>query len=117
MELTDKERHIIQVALNVLVHSQEVITISLEEISVLYSKIKNDAKFVKVGDRVMWRGAWGTEPEKEAVVTRMEITEYPRQKEGKEVEIAKWSEVFENRVVFDLDNHCWAYGEQIFPMP
>lgn len=74
------------------------------------------AKTVKVGDTVKWCGSFGRALPMEAVVTRMEITEEPRQKEGIPAEEVFWSLVRENKVVFSLDNGSWAYGSQICPL-
>jgi hypothetical protein len=68
---------------------------------------------VKVGDTVMWRGAFGGDPARPAVVMGMEVTNGPREKDGRDVEVASWSLVRENRVVFILDTGNWAYSDQI----
>ena len=72
---------------------------------------------VKIGDKVIWRGGWGSDAPQEATVTGMEITEQPRSKYGEEATEAPWFLVEENRVIFDLDNGHWAYGEQISQIP
>jgi len=71
---------------------------------------------VKVGDKVMWSGSWGSEAPQEAVVTGMEITTEPRSKYGREVQEASWDLISENRVMFDLDNGHWSYSDQISPI-
>jgi hypothetical protein len=72
---------------------------------------------LKIGDKVMWRGAWNTEPPKEATVVSMELcangTKY-----GKEVKSVAW-ETIENAkrsVTVSLDNGHWAYGYQLKPI-
>jgi len=68
---------------------------------------------VKVGDTVLWRGAFGSAPAQKAKVVDMELTAGPRQKYGDTVEEAPWKAVLENRVLFTLDNGHWAYSDQI----
>ena len=72
---------------------------------------KQDKKQIKVGSRVMWRGGFGSEPAVEAKVKRIEETDEPHDKYGREVD----SIDFENRdcSVIDLDNGHWCYGDQI----
>ena len=59
---------------------------------------------VKVGDKVMWRGCFGSDAPRIAVVEWTEITAAPRMKDGKEAEEAPWTLVRDNRVLFGLDN-------------
>jgi hypothetical protein len=68
---------------------------------------------VRIGDNVKWRGCFGMDAPRSAVVTGLEITDAPRTKYGREVEEASWELVRQNRVLFTLDNGHWAYGEQI----
>lgn len=74
------------------------------------------ASKLKVGDKVMWRGAWGTESAKVAVVTGMQ--KCPKgSKYGKDVNSANWDLVMNGRtIVVDLDNGHWAYGDQLKPI-
>lgn len=72
---------------------------------------------LNIGDTVSWRGAWGTEPAEEAKVSDMWITKNPREKYGKQVQDASWDMVKQNRVVVDLENGHWAYGEQLSQLP
>lgn len=67
---------------------------------------------LKVGDKVMWRGGFGTEIPKVATVKSIELCE-PGEKYGEDVSEASWSE--RNRLVVDLDNGHWAYGSQLSP--
>jgi hypothetical protein len=72
-------------------------------------------KKLKVGDKVMWRGSWGNEPAKLATVTGMEICSNGS-KSGRSVGSADWDVVTSGRkVVVELDNGHWAYGEQLRP--
>lgn len=70
---------------------------------------------LRVGDTVLWRGTWGRDRPKKAVVVGMEVTTYPREKDGYSVEEVGWEVVREDRVVLDLGNGHWAYGSQIAP--
>jgi len=66
---------------------------------------------IKTGELVIWRGAWGTEAPRNAVVSRIELCEYERDRGGIEV-----PEVYVDllpRCVFSLTNGHWAYGSQI----
>jgi hypothetical protein len=68
---------------------------------------------LKVGDKVMWRGAWGTEPPKEAIVESIEICKEGC-KEGRPVKSVDWWTVESGRkVVVTLNNSHWAYGNQL----
>jgi hypothetical protein len=69
-------------------------------------------EILKVGDKVMWRGAWGKEIPKEAMVTEMELCGVG-QKYGKPISSAKWTTVENDKVVVTLDNGHWAYGNQL----
>jgi hypothetical protein len=66
---------------------------------------------LKVGDKVIWRGAWGNESPKEAVVDGIEHTRGG--KYGDSVREISWNEVRDREVVISLENGRWAYGSQI----
>ena len=66
---------------------------------------------LKIGDEVSWRGAWGRQASKIAVVTEIEITN--GDKYGRSVSSVGWTRVRDRNVVVTLDNGHWAYGEQI----
>lgn len=70
-------------------------------------------KTIKIGDRVIWRGTWGKEVPRPAVVKQMELCEQPRMKYGVPVENINIKDL--ERTVFTLDNGSWAYGFQIEP--
>lgn len=66
---------------------------------------------LKIGDEVSWKGAWGSQASKIAVVTEIEVTNGG--KYGDAVNSVEWSKVYDRNVVVTLDNGHWAYGEQI----
>jgi hypothetical protein len=67
---------------------------------------------LKVGDSVMWRGAWGTQPAKKVKITGIEICK-EGDKCGRQVDEVSWDKVDSRRIVLDLDNGHWSYGTQI----
>lgn len=67
---------------------------------------------LKVGDRVMWRGAFGFGPAKPAVVVDMQRVA-PGDKYGDNVDEMPWDEVRRGYCVVSLDNGHWAYGTQL----
>tara|TARA_R100001198_G_scaffold52516_1_gene29425 strand:- start:667 stop:897 length:231 start_codon:yes stop_codon:yes gene_type:complete len=69
------------------------------------------SKVLKIGDKVWWRGGFGSEPAKLAVVEGIEIT--GGHKYGDSVEEVPWSEVYDRNVTVDLDSEHWAYADQI----
>ena len=66
---------------------------------------------LKIGDTVLWRGGFGSEPARLAVVEGIEIT--GGYKYGDSVDEVLWSEVYDRNVTVDLENGHWAYAEQI----
>jgi hypothetical protein len=70
---------------------------------------------LKIGDRVNWRGAWGTEATQVVTVVSMEVNCV--EKYGMEADEVEWSECFDRSVVVTLDNGHWAYGNQLKPLP
>lgn len=69
-------------------------------------------KDLKVGDKVMWRGAWGNGLPKEVKVTYIELTENGS-KYGNSIQSIDWNKVNGREVIVDLDNGHWAYGYQL----
>ena len=67
---------------------------------------------LKIGDNVMWRGAWGTQPPVETTVTGIELCSVGS-KYGMPVDKVSWNKVFDRGVVVTLSNGHWAYGDQI----
>lgn len=70
---------------------------------------------LRVGDQVIWRGAWGHEAPLTATVTVLEQV-LPDEKHGIPIEEMAWKHVSRNAVV-TLDNGHWAYGYQLAPAP
>jgi hypothetical protein len=70
---------------------------------------------LKVGDKVSWRGSFGSADPVEVTVTSLEVTDLPRDKYGKDVDGVTWDLVKENRVNFGLSSGNWAYADQIAP--
>ena len=66
---------------------------------------------LKIGDTVLWRGGFGSEPAKLATIEEIEIT--GGYKYGEQVDEVPWSEVYGRNVTVDLENGHWAYAEQI----
>jgi len=69
-------------------------------------------KTLKVGEPVKWRGSWGKNAEVTAIVTGIEKTKNPNEKEGKSVDSVDWSDNF----IVDLNNGHWAYNYQLKPI-
>lgn len=67
---------------------------------------------LKIGDKVMWRGAWGTQPPVETTVTEIEICSIGS-KHGRPVKSVSWDKVVDRKVLVILSNGHWAYGDQI----
>jgi hypothetical protein len=68
-------------------------------------------KTIKIGSKVSYKGAWGTQPEKEVTIEGIEQCEEKDQKEGYPVEEINWSE--KDYGVYDLSDGHWCYGYQI----
>ena len=71
---------------------------------------------LSIGDTVMWRGSFGNAEPVKAVVKGVAITVLTRQKHGIDCESVRWVDVLNNKVIIDLENGHWAYGEQIRPL-
>jgi hypothetical protein len=68
---------------------------------------------LKIGDKVMWSGGFGTQAHREAKVVSIEDAP-DGGKYGYSVQEMDWSDV-PGRAVVDLDNGHWAYGIQLRP--
>jgi hypothetical protein len=69
---------------------------------------------LKIGDKVMWRGAWGKEPAKEATITGIQLCGVGA-KYGKEIKSTNWETVRNEKITVTLDNGHWAHGYQLDP--
>ena len=70
---------------------------------------------LKVGDKVMWRGAWGTQPPVEATIDSMQLCAQG-QKYGKDINSCSWDTIAKGKIVVTLTNGHWAYGHQLDPI-
>jgi hypothetical protein len=70
---------------------------------------------LRIGDQVIWRGAWGTQAPLRVRVEAIDAVE-PGEKYGTEVTEMAWTLVREDRAVVSLDNGHWAYGSQLAPV-
>lgn len=68
---------------------------------------------LRIGDTVQYRGGWGNDPPKYAVIEQLEVTAKPGEKYGIDVEIVDASLVRANRVVFGFTNGHWCYSDQV----
>jgi hypothetical protein len=69
---------------------------------------------LRVGDTVLWRGGFGRDPAREALVEAIELVE-EGSKYGEAVESAPWGRLTGRHAVISFGNH-WAYAEQIAPL-
>jgi len=69
---------------------------------------------LRVGDTVLWRGGFGQDAAREAVVEGIEMVEVG-EKYGTPTESAPWSLLQGRHAVISLGSH-WAYAEQIAPL-
>tara|TARA_Y100001951_G_scaffold99417_1_gene101422 strand:+ start:209 stop:649 length:441 start_codon:yes stop_codon:yes gene_type:complete len=70
-------------------------------------------KLIHIDDYVSYRGGFGSDTPKQAMVTGFTLTKEPRDKYGVEVSRVSLEEIAENRVVFSFDDGHWAYSEQV----
>ena len=66
---------------------------------------------LRVGDTVLWRGGFGRDPAREAVVEAIELVDEDS-KYGEVVQTAPWSRLTGRHAVISFENY-WAYAEQI----
>lgn len=66
---------------------------------------------LKVGDTVLWKGSWGQDLEKNAVVLKIEVGDHCTS-----IDEIPWSQTNDRSIVVILDNGSWAYGNQIFEL-
>jgi hypothetical protein len=70
---------------------------------------------LRVGDSVMWRGGFGSDAPKLAIVKNIEICS-EGSKNGMKVSNCDWEKVKKGNVVVDLSNGHWCYGSQLDPI-
>lgn len=68
---------------------------------------------IKINDTIHYRPSFGSGPRTEVTVVGLTVTDYPREKYGKDVTEVDIELVKQNKVVFSLSNGRWAYSEQI----
>ena len=86
-----------------------------------YSEPRYGSAALRVGDSVVWRAAWGSQPSAEARVTAITVAGQGSAKHGgADLREVPWALLAdpgqERRCVVDLDNNRWAYGYQITPL-
>ena len=78
----------------------------------------NTPMFLRLGDEVLWSGAWGSESWQRAQVDRIELTLH-KNSPGKELDALAWWRVTQGAeatgplVIVGLTNGHWAYGYQL----
>ena len=65
---------------------------------------------LKIGSKVMWRGAWGFEPAEETTIESIELCENG-DKYGVPIDDCNEDNYLD--CVFNLSNGHWCYGDQI----
>ena len=68
-------------------------------------------RVIEIGSKVIYRGAWGTEPEKEVTIEGMQLCEEEGDKYGIDTDEIPWEQ--KNYGVYDLSDGHWCYGYQI----
>jgi hypothetical protein len=68
---------------------------------------------IKIGDSITYRGCFGSDRPKQAVVEHMEVTAQRRSKYGESVREVGVDMVKENRVLFSLSDGHWCYSDQV----
>lgn len=71
------------------------------------------SNLLKIGDNVMWRGAFGTEPPVEATVEGLEWCKVGEKEGGRELKSINWDKVDSRQLIVSLTNGHWARGTQI----
>jgi hypothetical protein len=87
-----------------------------EDIKIIEKTIIKEASepeepIIKVGSKVIYKGSWGGDPEKEVEVLRIEKCEEEGDKYGTQVDDILWDE--KDYGVYDLSDGHWCYGYQI----
>ena len=68
---------------------------------------------LKIGQTVIWRGAYGKAEPIEADIKYIQKNESNGSKDGRSVVSIPWDEVTERNVIVVLKNGYWAWGSQI----
>jgi len=68
-----------------------------------------NTRLIKRGSQVLYRGGFGRDPQTIASVTGIEITEFPREKYGDEVDAV----TLDANYVLTLNNGHWCYSDQV----
>lgn len=68
---------------------------------------------IKINDTIKYRGFFGAGNLIEAKVERMELSKYPRMRDGDSVQVVDIESVRANKVVFSLSNGHWCYSDQV----
>jgi hypothetical protein len=68
---------------------------------------------IKIGDTINYRGCFGSDRPKQAIVEHMEVTAQRRSKYGESVKEVSVDMVKENRVLFSLSDGHWCYSDQV----
>ena len=66
---------------------------------------------IKIGTKVIYKGSWGTDPEKVATIEGMQICEEEGDKYGIDTDEIPWE--MKNYGVSDLSDGHWCYGYQL----
>jgi len=68
---------------------------------------------LKVGNKIQYRGCFGSGAVEVVTVESIEVTEGPREKYGHNVEECDISVIRENRANLSLSNGHWCYSDQV----
>ena len=85
--------------------------IKIIEKTIIKEASRPEEPIIKVGSKVIYKGAWGSDPEKEVEVLRIEKCENEGDKYGTQVDDILWSE--KDYGVYDVSDGHWCYGYQI----
>jgi hypothetical protein len=68
-----------------------------------------NTNIIRVGSAVIYRPVWGSAPATTARVVAIEVTEYPNQKYGVDVDAVH----LDSHYVLSLDNNHWCYSTAV----
>jgi hypothetical protein len=74
------------------------------------------SNILKVGDKVLWRGSFGSADKHLATIESIDIN-CNGCKEGDEVEETEWANIHGRNSIHSLDNGHWCWGEQLSVAP